>query len=206
MASWVLLRDSGTNLTRKQSDSAGRAGDSSLLVLNTHLDHGTPSTREYGVAVLRRWLLQRQRGATTESEAVVFMGDCNTHEDSEAYRVLLLGDADGDGSARGPHQLVDGYRQLHPQPASAEATAFPWGRPRLGAAPGRRIDYILHDSSALRAVSATIDRYVDPGEGRPPCQARPDATAEQQRGWRWPSDHHAVTATVVRRTDFTAAL
>ena len=80
----------------------------------------------------------------------------------------LLRATDDDGP-----RYLDAYRQIHPQRQTDEATfhAFKGGKE------GSRIDWIVH-SEDLKATDATIDRTSEDG--------------------RYPSDHYAVTAVLVR--------
>ena len=110
----------------------------------------------------------RGAAARRPTEAHVLTGDLNAHDNSAAVRALLAA------------PLADSHRALH-APSAEERTAHGYYR-RRGDRPqptfdGRRIDYIFH-SPQLAAQAASIDRFGQ-AEGR------------------WPSDHHAVTATLL---------
>ena len=182
MATWVRLSD-------------GEAGGRPLLFVNTHLDHGLPSSREFGAKVILSFLAEQ--AAAHPSVPVVLTGDMNAHDDSEAIRLLLSG--------AGDTALLDTFRTLNPTPFDLEATTHGWFRPRPdGAASGRprppfgkRIDYIFA-SPALVPTEAAIDRFEDPDAATTQGSGIGEDGGGRFGKGRFPSDHFAVTATLER--------
>jgi endonuclease/exonuclease/phosphatase family metal-dependent hydrolase len=185
MATWLELRD-----------SSSVTPDGSLLFINTHLDHGSNSSRDFGAGVIMDHLTTR----LPQNIPVVLTGDMNAHEDSDAIAMLCSGSA---GTAR----LMDTFREAHPSPTEMESTSHGWFKPRSPAivakygdrpAPpfGQRIDYILTSRSCFTVIEAAIDRYEDTlastskGSG-----IGEDGSGRFGRG-RFPSDHFAVVTTL----------
>lgn len=143
ICTWARLRDKTT--------------DHALLHLNTHWDHQGVVARHESAK-----LINAQIRKIAGNDWVVLTGDFNLYEDSEAFRTLV-------GAHTEPAQLVDGYRQLHPQREPNEASFHRF----KGTVEGSRIDWILH-SKRFVVKSAEIMR------------------TSQER--RHPSDHYPVTA------------
>lgn len=135
VCSWALVRD--------------RHNGRELLVANTHFDHLGVRAREQSakLIVARLHAAAGVRTPAAVAPPILLLGDFNSDEDSDAYRILL--DAG----------LVDAYRSVHPQAAADELTFHDFKGPTLG----RRIDFIFN-SKGLRVVDAAIDRTpIAPG-------------------------------------------
>ena len=149
MASWVLLNDN-------ENEKAP-----ALLFVNTHFDHRGRVARTESAKLIRKRI--EKLVAIAEEPAVIVTGDFNTPEGSEPYKAFLDGN----------DQLVDTYRESHPDKQENEGT-FNGFKGRTG---GGRIDWVLA-SPSLRIIEAKIDR-----------------TNEEDR---YPSDHFPVTAVLER--------
>ena len=134
MATWLELRDGFFGVA-----PAG----GTLMFINTHLDHGSDSSRVFGAGVIMDYLTTR---LSKNSLPVIVTGDMNAYEDSGAIAALCSG--------LGTGCLMDTFREAHPSPSKMESTSHGWFQPRspsvvaqYGERPappfGRRIDYIL---------------------------------------------------------------
>ena len=190
MATWLQL-----------SDSSGDGG-SSLLFVNTHLDHGLDSARVFGAKVIMSFLEGRAEAAAAAAEPVIVTGDMNAHDDSDAIATLRSG---APGTAA---QLVDTYRELYPEHDEMESSSHGWFKPRTAemvarygdrpAPPfGRRIDYILASAASFKVTTAAIDRFEDTmaATSKGSGLGLDDGGGRFGRG-RFPSDHFAVVATL----------
>lgn len=147
MVTWVKLRD------RRQPDAQP------IVWFNTHFDHRGPNAR------LESAKLLRQRALELAAEALILItGDFNASEDSPPYAALFA------PVEPGQPQIVDTYRQLHPQRTENEGTFSGFDGSSKG---GDRIDW-LAVCDRWQIVSAAIDRT--------------------QKEGRTPSDHFPVTA------------
>lgn len=147
IATWVKLRD--------------RAADGrELCFLNTHWDHRGRQARVESGKMIRRWLDENVRRMSA-----IMTGDLNVTDSHKGFGALVATD--------GKPQLLDVYRQVHPEVQVEESTAHGFsGRRR-----GRRIDFILATPD-WKATQATIDHTNQDG--------------------RYPSDHYPVTAVLSR--------
>lgn len=128
-----------------------------VAVLNTHFTYHSDAARVASANLLC------QKAREIAVDRMIVMGDFNATEDDETYRRLL------EDFPEAPGNLLDSYRQAHPQRRPAEATRHDFGQVEAGS----RIDWILH-SVHLATCSAAIDRFEKSG--------------------RFPSDHFPVTA------------
>lgn len=129
IASWVKLHDA-----QSRSD---------LLVLNTHWDNVSSSSRLQSAVLIRQQLADLAEGLP-----LIVMGDLNATETSSAVSTLR-GAAANDGAP----PLVDAYREVFPVRGPLEATYHNF----TGSTAGSRIDYILH-SPEWTAQQAAIVR------------------------------------------------
>jgi endonuclease/exonuclease/phosphatase family metal-dependent hydrolase len=127
-----------------------------ILWLNTHWDHRGRQARIEAGKMIRRWIDEH-----AQSAIVILTGDLNVSDDHEGFRALVAADA--------APQLVDVFRQKHPEPQTDEATFHGFS----GRTAGRRIDFVL-GAAELRVDAADILRA--------------------SRAGRYPSDHYPVTA------------
>lgn len=150
IASWVILRD---DLNEQRE----------LFVLNTHWATGFSGTeaREYSAQLIR----DRIETLAGERPRLV-MGDLNAFDFQPAIHILLGADQPAD------QQLLDSYRQTHPEKGPNERTNHGY----IGHVDGQRLDYILHDRQ-LRTKAADIVHTNFDGS--------------------YPSDHYPVTADVM---------
>jgi endonuclease/exonuclease/phosphatase family metal-dependent hydrolase len=146
ICTWARLKDKKTGKT--------------FVFANTHFDHRGKVARVKSAELLARKLPELSQGAP-----VILTGDFNTTEDDKPYKALVKAGADP-----GAVKLVDGYREVHPDRATDEASFHGF----KGTVAGSRIDWILH-TPELKAASAGIDR------------------TKGENG-KYPSDHYAVTA------------
>ncbi len=153
MSSWAVVKDK----------TSGRE----LLVLNTHWDHRSSSSRESSANLTRARMPELAAG-----RSVVLTGDLNASPEDGALLALLAADPDA------ATQLIDSYRVANPVESNDEATFHGFG----GDTRGNRIDYVLH-TAGLRADSASIHR--DSFEGAYPSDHFP-VTAELR--WRFAVD------------------
>ena len=130
ICSWVKLRD---KVTQTQ-----------IVFANTHFDHKGAVARRESAALLRARL-----AALAKNDPLILAGDFNCTEIDEPYRLLVRRDEAPDSAL----QLIDGYRQAHPEPHPDEATFHGF----KGILAGRRIDWILH-SPHFQTVAAAIVR------------------------------------------------
>ena len=152
MATWLRLRDSVSTAP----------GDGTLLVMNTHLANGADSTQSFGARVIMKFL-EEDRASRAEPQSVILSGDMNSNETSAAIATLRSG--------TGTAQLVDTYREFHPEPREMQATSHPaWFAEEAtssGDHPtppfGKRIDFIFASTAAFEVVEAMIDRFEDKG-------------------------------------------
>lgn len=147
IATWVVLQD-------RHADGAA------FVLLNTHWDHQVQAARVFSAKLIRKRLAELADG-----KPVIVTGDLNAQPDNPAFQILI------EPSDASDVQLIDSYREAHPQVADEEATYHGF----RGTVQGARIDYVLH-SSEFETVAAGIERW------------RVDQ--------RYPSDHYPVTATL----------
>lgn len=148
LASWLILQDK-------------QANDREFLLLNTHWDHQIQESRLFSAPLIR------QRLKTLAGDRPILLtGDLNVSAENPAFQLLVTATPDN------PLELLDSYRELHPQPEKNEGTFNGFH----GNTDGKRIDFVLH-SQAFQTQSASIVR-----------------THEQSR---YPSDHFPVTAALV---------
>ena len=146
--------------------------------------------------------LEEDRASRAEPQSVILSGDMNSNETSAAIATLRSG--------TGTAQLVDTYREFHPEPREMQATSHPaWFAEEAtssGDHPtppfGKRIDFIFASTAAFEVVEAMIDRFEDKaaatseGSG----MGKADGRGRYGRG-RFPSDHFAVLAILQYRND-----
>jgi endonuclease/exonuclease/phosphatase family metal-dependent hydrolase len=167
MFSWITLRDKKT--------------DREIVFADTHWDHrGVEARRQSAI------LMRDMSRLLEPDQQLIVVGDFNTTEDGEPYRIMLHGRAEkedaneghgedhGDDNGDGEQpaearRLYDSYREVHPERSEDESTFSAF----RGDTRGKRIDWILHDAS-FKPVEADIDRT--------------------HRDGRYPSDHYPVTA------------
>jgi endonuclease/exonuclease/phosphatase family metal-dependent hydrolase len=145
IVTWVRLKEKPTG--------------TAILVFNTHWDHVGNVARVESAKLMRR-LMEQKRGDA--KEPVVVTGDFNSEETTPQYKRLTAGDGQG-------VQLIDAYREVHPQRQRDEASFHEF----KGTREGLRIDWILH-SPQWKATGAGIDHAARDGH--------------------YPSDHFPVTA------------
>ncbi len=148
LASWLILQDK-------------QANNREFLMLNTHWDHQIQDSRLFSAPLIR----QRMKALAGNLPYLV-AGDLNVRTDNRAFQLLKTATPDN------RLELLDSYREMHPQPEKNEGTFHGF----RGNTDGPRIDFVLH-SQSFRTTSADIVR-----------------THEQLR---YPSDHYPVTATLV---------
>lgn len=124
---------------------------------NTHLDHQSQPAREKGAA-----LIAERLAALQPAGPFLLTGDFNAGEDNPAITALK----------KGPLQLVDTWRALHPGVPAPEANTF---HNFTGSRTGAKIDYIFAPPSATPLDAAIM---YDEKDGV------------------YPSDHYPVRATV----------
>lgn len=152
IATWVILQD---------LDSDGRE----FLLINTHWDHQVQAARIFSAKLIRE-----KMKALAEGRPVLIAGDLNVTDDNPAFTTLMH------GSAASFPNLVDSYRQAHPQTGAVEGTYHGF----RGHHDGSRIDYVLH-TQRFQTLSAKILR--------------------NHEGERYPSDHFPVVATLAWSED-----
>lgn len=133
IASWVVLRDSGT--------------ERRYFVLNTHWDNQDQSARDRSASLIR------ERIATlADGLPVLLLGDFNVTE-TNAASITLIGT-----NVTAGNRLIDAFRRVTPNVGAEERTFQGFTTQTSGA----RIDFILH-SPHLRAMSAAIVRDLVSG-------------------------------------------
>ena len=147
-----------------------------VAVFNTHWDHVSERAREGSAGLVRARAMQASRLVTAKGDhavPVVVMGDLNAAEDNPAFAALLAGaGADPGVVAKADWQLVDTYREVHPEGPAGTFTGF-----RVESDGGaRKIDHVLR-GPGLRVLDAGIER--------------------RKIGGRYPSDHFPVWADVL---------
>lgn len=155
MCSWIVLDD-----LLDQSDDV-------IAVANTHFDHRGVKARFESAKLIRA-----MRDNLGEDLPVIVMGDFNTTEDTDAYKVLTASDP----AAYTFGNLIDSYRSIHPARNDMEASFSQFNNHRAGS----RIDFIFHSHHWI-TLNAAIDY-----------------TSEQGRN---PSDHYPVTAVLRLKND-----
>lgn len=146
IASWVKLQD--------------RPSGREFLLLDTHWDHQNAAARLQSARLIRDRLGQLRGGLP-----VIVLGDFNSTEDlAEQQELAGVNDP-------GEMQLMDSYREIHPNRAPNEQTFNGF----TGRTDGSRIDFIRH-TGEFQPTAARIVRTSYDG--------------------RWPSDHFPVTATL----------
>ncbi len=148
LATWVMLKD---------KENSGRE----FLLINTHWDHQVQAAREFSAQ-----LIQQKLVGLADGRPVLLTGDLNARPKNPAFKMLHS------STSQEKTQLVDCYREAHPDVNSEEAT-FNGFR---GNTTGSRIDYVLR-SSGFHTQSAEILRTHE--------------------GDRYPSDHYPVIVTLV---------
>lgn len=146
MATWLRLED---RVTKK-----------SLHFINTHFDHVGKEARLQSARLLRRKLAE-----LPVATPLVVTGDFNCGVDSPPYAALM---------APGPPDLVDVFRQLHPDRVSHVGTFHGF----QGNDDGPRIDWVAANGD-WRTIEADIVKTHEQG--------------------RYPSDHFPVTAVLLPR-------
>lgn len=128
LATWVRLLDLRANRT--------------FLLLNTHWDNVSQSSREKSGALIRERLAGLAQG-----DPVIVTGDFNTTESNTAVLNITSG-----APATAP-LLRDAYRLVHTPQEQAELTFHNFN----GATVGQRIDFVLHNDD-LKPLAAAIVR------------------------------------------------
>jgi endonuclease/exonuclease/phosphatase family metal-dependent hydrolase len=129
----------------------------SFHFFNTHFDHESQEAREKGTALVLQRITER-----TPAGPVILTGDLNSGEDNIVIQTIK----------KHPLQLVDSWRNLHPDTAPAESGTM---HTFSGAHDRAKIDYIF--------VPATT-RLIDA------------AILHDHRDGNYPSDHFPIRATV----------
>ena len=135
----------------------------SFYFFNTHFDHQSQRAREMGSVLVAERIAQR-----TQPDPVIVTGDFNAGEANPAIQYLTGRDTP---LGECPVQLVDTFRQLHPDSEPVGTfNAF------TGENDGEKIDYVfvLPDSVVLEA-----------------------AIIRDSQNGRYPSDHYPVSARIV---------
>jgi endonuclease/exonuclease/phosphatase family metal-dependent hydrolase len=138
-----------------------KLADRDFVYANTHFDHVGKQARTNSAKLLATKLPE-----LAGNQPIILTGDFNSTEDTPAYHTLTH------MAEHGGAQLIDSYRETHPDRQTDEASFHGF----KGTIAGSRIDWILH-TPELKATAATIDR------------------AKSDDG-HYPSDHYPVTATL----------
>jgi endonuclease/exonuclease/phosphatase family metal-dependent hydrolase len=127
IATWVSLVDELTG--------------NPLIVLNTHLDNFSASSRERSATLIR----QRLETLTGGVIPAIVTGDFNTGPNDTPLAIMKS------ASPSVSTQMIDGYRVANPTVSPQEATYHSF----TGSTSGQRIDFILH-TDAWRTNAAEI--------------------------------------------------
>lgn len=149
VASWLVLQENESPETQ-------------FLLINTHWDHQIQPAREFSAILIRERAEQ-----LAEGRPLVILGDLNVTTDNPAFERLVK------PSPGNPLQLIDSFRNRHPQPKPDEGTYHGF----QGNTDGQRIDYILY-TEQFTATDADILRFHQES--------------------RYPADHFPVVAILER--------
>ena len=141
-----------------------------FVIMNTHWEHGGADAKDT-VRLKSAALMREKMTEIAPGLPMIFTGDFNADEGSDAYRRMTSRDDFAETPVDEARFLTDTYRNTHSDSATV-GTAHGFD----GVAGGGRIDWILHDDGNFDTISAAIDRSSFNG--------------------RYPSDHFPINAVI----------